>query len=305
MIKFFLSFLIFIISIPTCMESTDSGSGNSQSQLNYDLSSPDKIFILPPSLYEISGITELDANSIACVQDENGLVFIYDLNKGQVTRQFIFGAEGDYEGITRVNQTLYVLRSDEVIIEIKSFNSDKYERKAFLAKFPGKDAESICYYKENNILLLIPKEVLDDKSLDKDKRYIYSFDLNSKEILKDPFMVLDLDEIDKFAIDNAIKVPMKKKKDKKDKPDIKMHISAMGIHPFTNNLYAISGSERLLFVFTMDGSIEWIEKLNKDLFPQPEGITFLPDGDLLISNEGRNGSPTLLRFAYNQSNTKE
>ena len=47
--------------------------------INYNLSKPDKIYILPPALKEVSGITGTDASSIACIQDENGIIFIYDL----------------------------------------------------------------------------------------------------------------------------------------------------------------------------------------------------------------------------------
>jgi uncharacterized protein YjiK len=83
------------------------------------------------------------------------------------------------------------------------------------------------------------------------------------------------------------------------KPDIRMKTSAMAINPVNNRLYLLSGPERLLFVFDRDGKIIWLERLDKDLFLQPEGITFLVNGDMLISNEGRNKVPTLLLFSYN------
>ena len=57
----------------------------------------------------------------------------------------------------------------------------------------------------------------------------------------------------------------------------------------------------MLFVFDMNGTIEYMEKLNPDIFNQPEGITFLKNGDMLISNEGQNKNPTLLRFNYNRN----
>jgi hypothetical protein len=40
--------------------------------------------------------------------------------------------------------------------------------------------------------------------------------------------------------------------------------------------------------------------LNMGLFNQPEGITFMENGDLLISNEGQGKGPaTLRRFGFN------
>jgi hypothetical protein len=35
-----------------------------------------------------------------------------------------------------------------------------------------------------------------------------------------------------------------------------------------------------------------------NVLPQPEGLTFLPNGDLLVASEGRGGPPVVLRFAY-------
>jgi hypothetical protein len=40
-----------------------------------------------------------------------------------------------------------------------------------------------------------------------------------------------------------------------------------------------------------------VSALPAALYPQPEGIAFLPDGTLFISNEGPSGAATLLRFA--------
>ena len=94
---------------------------------------------------------------------------------------------------------------------------------------------------------------------------------------------------------------MKGKKGEKKKPDIKLKISAICIHPISDRLYVLSGAERLLLVFDMNGNIEYLERLDKDLFTQPEGITFMKNGDMFISNEGRNAEATLIRFNYNLS----
>jgi uncharacterized protein YjiK len=75
----------------------------------------------------------------------------------------------------------------------------------------------------------------------------------------------------------------------------------MSIHPVSGSLYVLSGPERLLLVFDMNGNIEYLERLDKNLFAQPEGISFRDNGDLFISNEGTNKEATLLRFSYNLS----
>ena len=132
-------------------------SSNKIKGIEYDLSAPDKVYSLPATLYELSGITEIDASTIACVQDEHGIVFIYDLNKNETIRTIYFGSGGDYEDIARVDNTLYVLRSDEAMAEIKNFNDKNFIRKAYPVNIPGKDCEGLCYDKKNNRLLLLPR----------------------------------------------------------------------------------------------------------------------------------------------------
>jgi uncharacterized protein YjiK len=296
-ILFWCIFLFITADLTACGQ-TEIPEGNSSSEIDYDLSAPGRVYILPASLHEISGITEVDASSIACVQDEHGIIFIHDINRNLITRQFFFAAEGDYEGIARVDNTLFVLRSDEMLTEIMNFRSDKLERRAHMVNVPGKDTEGLCYDKDNNRLLIAPKENPDDKSGNKDKRFIYGFDLASKSLIKDPVISFDIKAIERFVLDNNIKVPMKGKKGEDKKPDIKMQISAVGIHPVTKRLFVISGPERILFVFDMKGNIEYIERLDSDLFPQPEGITFMKNGDMFISSEGGKRSATLVRFNY-------
>jgi uncharacterized protein YjiK len=270
-------------------------------RIGYDLSKPDKVYFPPAILHEISGITEAGESQVACVQDENGLVFIYDLVKSKIIRELFFGTRGDYEGIARSDKTIYVLRSDETLFEIKDFSSQKPVVSTFSTKIPGSDTEGLCYDRKKNRLLIVPKEISDEKHDNKGKHFIYSIDPLLKNPEKGPVMTLDIPSIERFALDNNIKIPMKGKKGQKQEPDIKMLISAIGIHPLTDRLFVISGSERILFVFDMNGEIEYLEKLDPDLFPQPEGITFMKNGDMLISNEGRNESPTIVRFSYNPS----
>jgi hypothetical protein len=104
----------------------------------------------------------------------------------------------------------------------------------------------------------------------------------------------DVQAIKKFANDKDGNVHAGSKK-KGEAGDIKFLPSAIALHPITKDLYLISAVDHLLFVFE-DGSLKHIEKLDHKIFNQPEGITFLKNGDMLISNEGQ--TATLLRFNY-------
>ena len=293
-------FLFFFINIFSFSDQSDNMRANSTISIGYNLSAPDRIYVLPEALQEISGLTELDSSTIACIQDEYETVFIYDINKNQIISQFNFGYSGDFEGIARVDKTLYILRSDGVLSEITNFESDKFKRSTFSTGIPWKDNEGICYDQINNRLLIAPKETPGKDSENKKERFIYGYNLTSKKFIENPVFRFDLSVIERFALENKIKVPLKnKKKGKKEEPDIKFQISAIDINPITGRLFVLSSHDKLLFVFNINNDIEYMERLNPDLFNQPEGITFMKNGDLYISNEGKKKSPTLVRFNYN------
>jgi len=293
------TFLFLMLRTLMLNDQPDKSISKTVVPINYNLSKPDKIYILPPALKEVSGITGTDATSIACIQDENGIIFIYNLESEKVTGKYPFQNSGDYEGIARVDKAVYILRSDGILFGVENYESATSATKLYATGIPAKDNEGLCFDQKANRLLIAPKNNYTLDSESKNKRLIYAFDLKSKKIVQTPVFVFDLKKIKKFAAENKIKVPMKngKKGDKKE-IDIEFRPSEIGIHPVTNKLYVLSGMERLLFVFNMNGEIEYIEKLDPDLFSQPEGITFMTNGDMLISNDVKNNKPALLRFNY-------
>jgi hypothetical protein len=53
--------------------------------------------------------------------------FIYHTGKNAITEQYKFNIDGDYEGITRVDRTIYVLKSDGVLFEIADYDSKDFK----------------------------------------------------------------------------------------------------------------------------------------------------------------------------------
>jgi hypothetical protein len=294
-------FILLFFSLNTILQDAEPGKYSDKKvvEINYNLSSPDKIYVLPNVLREVSGITGTDATSIACVQDENGILFIYDLMKEQITNQYPFYFNGDYEGIARVDKTIYILRSDGMLFGIENYESATPTRESYSTGIPARNNEGLCFDQKSNRLLIAPKNNYRKDSDKKNHRFIYSFDLKSKKLAENPAFDFDLKVIKKFASENMIKVPKKNgKKGDKDNNEIEFRPSEIAIHPFTNRLFVLSGMEKLLFVFNPNGEIEYVESLDPELFVQPEGITFLKDGDMLISNDIKKKNPTILRFNY-------
>ncbi|MGV9004008.1 hypothetical protein [Flavobacterium sp.] len=288
-----LLFITFLISWTSF-----TGSG-------YNIQKPTATFVLPNVLHEISGLTSINNKTFACIQDENGIIFIYDILQNKITKQYNFGLDGDYEGIAKVNNNMYVLRSDGMLFEFTNYGSPNYTLKTYITGIPAKNNEGLCYDANNNMLVIAIKGKMSKGKEYKDKRAIYGFDLKTKKLIQKPIYEFDVNIIKKYITDNKIKVQTKSRKGKKPEPFIKFMTSAIAIHPFTKKLYVLSAADHLFFVFNQNGSIDHIESLNANTFNKAEGITFLDNGDMLITNEGQQLKPTFLRFNYNSKLQKK
>ena len=136
----------------------------------------EKRWELPEILREVSGIAYMGKNRIACIQDEDGIIFIYDLSTSAIVKEIEFGEGGDYEAITLVGETAYVLRSDGTIFEVTNFNGMNPHTRKYETPLKGKlNFEGLGYEKRKNRLLIALKERSGD-----DFKPVYSFDLENK-----------------------------------------------------------------------------------------------------------------------------
>lgn len=263
----------------------------------YDLSSPTEKIHLPEILHEVSGLTMIDNSSFACVQDELGIVFFYNLDEKEITREIHFEKEGDFEGITEVGNSIYILRSDGHLTEIENYTTDNFIIHTYDTNIPAKDNEGLCYDASHNRLLIGSKSKLDLETKSKDTRAIFEFSLATKQLTKSPVIEFDVNTLMDYASKNNIVFASKVKKNGDIKEGkLKFKMSAIAIHPLSRKIYLISAKDYLLFVFDESGNPEYVEQLDEQLFNKAEGITFFDNGDMLITNEGQDHKPTLLRF---------
>ncbi|MGZ4116573.1 MAG: SdiA-regulated domain-containing protein, partial [Bacteroidia bacterium] len=273
-------------------------SGHYNDGDDYNFSSPDKIFKLPHVLKEISGITTTDKNEIACVQDEIGTIFIYDIVSEQLVNEYKNNLTGDFEGIALVKNTMYILRSDGVLVEYSNYKSENEDAKEYNLNLPTANNEGLCYDKKNNCLLIAAKSKTEDGLEKKSIRLIYSFNLQTKEVAPEPIIKLHIKRIEEKAIQlHLIEDKVKKHKKDKDKDkdeSFNFRPSEIAVNPIDNSIYILSGKDKMLLIMDQKDVIKDLIFLNPDYFNQAEGMTFLSNGDLLISNEGQKGKPTLL-----------
>ena len=113
---------------------------------------------LPKVLEEVSGISWIGNNKVACIQDEEGVLFFYNIETSKIEKEVSFAGSGDYEGLTLFGNTVFVTTSDGDIYEITNFTEAKPTVKQYDTPFfKNSDIESVAADDKNNRLLLIPK----------------------------------------------------------------------------------------------------------------------------------------------------
>jgi hypothetical protein len=259
------------------------------------LSVEKKEWPLPKELKEISANVFLDDVRMACVQDNDGIIYIYNLQSESVDEKIKFADNGDYEGLAIVQNTFYVLRSDGFLFEVQPQKDKTPLVKTYdLPLEMENETESLCYDSENNRLLIGVKE---HDLQEQDKKGIYGFDLKTKQMSTNAVLYID----SKVSIDDNDddgKKNDKGKKKKKGKAEIKP--SGIAIHPTSRDLYILDGPSSRMFIADSKGNIKSKIQLDKKVFPQPEGLCFNKSGELYISSEGgKDGQGVIVKFTPN------
>ena len=253
--------------------------------LPYDLQSPTlTINLASEALKEISGLSPTDSAGIyLAIADERGEVFFIDGNGGgAVFQRVLFRDKGDFEGVEMVGKTIWAAKSDGDIFEITDWA--KGSPKVEMYKTPLKktdDVEGLAYDPWRKALLLACKANPDSLYV----RNIYVFDLNSKTLDKEPVYRINPGEINQLVPYNET-----------EKHDY-FSPSGLAVHPLSGDVYVISTAlKRLVVLDYKSGKIKFARRLDKKILPQPEGISFDPMGNLLLSSEGKQGEGMLLKF---------
>ena len=262
---------------------------------HYTLEQPDEIHILPETLIEVSGLTDLSSTEIACVQDEKGIIFTYNLTDKLISDEIIFAGDGDYEGVTRAKGILFSLTSEGTLYEIRP-GDGQAETKMYDLELTAPDNEGLCYDEKENRLLIAPKSKLGKGTEYKDQRAVFVFDLKKRKMEKEPLFKYNVSDIYSYASEHKLAVHPRYNKNGTDSKDPKFRPSTLAVHPVTDEIYMISAEDFCLVIFDKTGNIKGFTSLNTEIFSKPEGLTFFPDGTMIITNEGVNTQPTLVVF---------
>lgn len=247
----------------------------------YNLANPVMIH-LKTDIDEISGIVYYAKDSsIFAVDDEEGVLYKIYIRKRVQVKKWKFSTPADYEDIVLFNRTFYALQSNGNLKSFKFFSKDSLLLQDCTVPLSGNNEFEAAYYDSNSgKIVLLCKDCEEDgqKNIS-----AYAFDPADHTFSDKPFFVINTSDIaDELGIDK-----------------LKFRASAAAIHPLTKDLYIISAVNKAIVITSNLGKVKDAYELDPRLFKQPEGLTFTPSGDLIISNESADlGAPNILIFKY-------
>ena len=252
-------------------------------EAGYDFSKPDDKMELGKHLHEISGMAYIPGkNLILGENDEKGQIFTLDFtNKKDEIGKVKFGGKGDYEDIVYTDTAIYMLIATGGIVQVDTRDSS-FTTKEFTLNEEKNEFETMYLDAASHSLILLCKQCNHEKD---EIRNAYRFDLSTNTFDPEPLYIINIGDI--------------RNKLKDEKAEFKP--SAAGINPVNGKLYIVASVGKLLVIADKKGKIEQVYRLDPQMYNQPEGMTFAPNGDLYISNEGGEGIATVLKFKYKKN----
>jgi uncharacterized protein YjiK len=228
---------------------------------------PVAMWIMPPLLREISGLTLTSRGTVFTHDDNTGRVSEIDPKTGILIKSFslLGNQKEDFEAITIAGNDIYLMASDGKLFRFREGADGQQVSFQMFDTGLGKlcEFESLAYEADSTRLVMVCKRIL-DKQAPKDL-VIYR-------------MPLPLNRATFSIVQVPIKQVVGSNKWKGFRP------SDITIDPFTRNYVIIASHEKGLVVLTPDGDVVRSEPLPGD-HRQPEGVAITRDSLLLISDE--------------------
>jgi SdiA-regulated len=278
---YFMAFLLFV--------SCKSHSKNENKSLaishleHFDFSKPNDIIVLPKELKEISGISLINDSLVAAISDAKPFLFIYNLNQRKILDQIEIEGAIDLEDIIVIRNDAYALQSNGKLWKIGDYLTKPIIQSYILQLDPPFELEGLCANQTSDSLFFAAKFWRKKGENKKSSLPVWAYSIKEKELNISPI----------FSIQTGI---ASKKKEHL------FHTSAILQLNAPLAWVAVSTNEKFIAEFGENGNLVKIIPLDQEVFTQPEGITIDKEGNIYISNEGKNGDKaTILKFEKNKS----
>jgi uncharacterized protein YjiK len=186
--------------------------------------------------------------------------------------------KGDFEGLTYVDGTFYAVTADGLLYSFEegTNNSVVQAIKYKTGLTSDNDVEGLCFDSITKTLLLACKNYPGTGL--KQSRAIYSFDIEEKKINAEPTFVINLLDLKKrFKVQD-------------------FSPSAIEFQKQSDSFFILSSDEKSIIQMSRSGEIIDFGNLVSINHRQPEGLSFLSDGTMIISDEASNKIATINFF---------
>ena len=236
---------------------------------------------LPRALEEVSGLTVTPLGRVLAHNDERAVIYELDPQTWNVAKVFsagIGGVRGDFEGIASVEDRLFLMTSSGDLLETAegedgSVMQYRIHRMGLqrLCEFEG-----LAFDPPANSLLLPCKRTKTNEL--KGHLVVFAVELDSMRPYPVPHLFIPFGTLEDGEVGGSF------------------HPSGIEVHLETGRRILISAQEETILEISPGGIFLGGRKLHKKTHPQPEGITFLADGSLLLADEGQGKRGRLTRY---------
>ena len=262
------SFLALMLYSSCQSAATNTSADQSQGE-RHDLKQRVEI-TLPQDLLEVSGQTFLgnDAIRLYMIQDENGILYKYNLETKTIEEKIQFAGDADYEDISTDEQYFYVLQSNGHVYRFPVNASGAVQSEIFKNLIPKAEYESMYYHQADKKLYILCKSCKGDRKQQQSTGYILETNASGDLVLAG-----------QFAIDLNKAQAIHSKFPKTFEP------SAMSYYEQEGEWYILSSIDKMILVTDKDFNPKRVMKFSRKDYEQPEGLSFDKQGNLYISSE--------------------
>lgn len=241
---------------------------------------------LPRRLTEISGLAISQDGRLWAHDDERATLFEVDPESGEILQSFSLGdpaVSGDFEGIATIGDRLFLVTSEGELYEFRAPAAGtadgvavRFTRHDGLRK-RNCEVEGLDHDASTNTLLLACKTT-SGRAL-RNRLVVFGFSLDRMTALDQPIFAAPLDFLKRFDLDEELSP------------------SGVALHPIAKTVFILAARQNLVVELARDGTPLGARELSGQNHRQAEGIVFLPDGTLIIVDEGGSDHAKLTRYS--------
>lgn len=249
----------------------------------WSVEEPADVLELAPQLIEVSGLAYNGNGHLIALNDEIARSFFLDTDDGKIRDIFEFKRRGrsyigDFEGVAKVGKAIWLINSRGFLLrsvpgtdEVATYNTGLEDIC---------EVEGLAWWAKKKTFLIACKNTYTDNYGDVElynKAVIFQWSIEKKSLRATPFRI-------------------GLKKLKKRYGFKSFHPSGLAVTNNGNRIVVLSSKEKAIVVLSQKGKLLHGQRLRRKYHPQPEGIAILPNGSLVIADEGKRGPATLTLY---------